>query len=282
MHSQHIPCPDGAVLAGDLFVPSHSRGGVVIGSATGIKRQFYQPFAQFLADNGFSVLTFDYRGIGDSLSKSVSDCDATLIKWGEIDLTAALNHLKSRAPNRPLFLVGHSAGGQLAGLMRNAHDLCAMFNVGSSSGSLHNMRFSYQLKAHFFMNMFIPLSNLLFGHTKAQWVGIGEPLPPGVAKQWRRWCNGQGYVKTSFGKEITRHLYDELTLPAKWVVAEDDDIACEKNVREMMSVYSKAANTLEILQPSQWQLKRIGHMKFFSRQSAALWQLPIEFFQQCT
>ncbi|NMH60051.1 alpha/beta hydrolase family protein [Alteromonas ponticola] len=280
MLSEKIHCDDGAILTGNLFHADECLGAVLIGSATGIKQQFYQPFARFLAENGFTALTFDYRGIGDSLSQPVSDSRATLISWGESDMTAALHHLKARTDDKPLFLLGHSAGGQLAGLMRNAQQLTAMFNVGSSSGSLRNMRLLYQLKAHFFMNCFIPLSNWLFGHTKSQWLGMGEPLPAGVGRQWRQWCNGQGYVKTSFGKDVQNHQYDALKIPAKWVVATDDDIACEKNVKEMMSVYTNADHSLEILNPSLWQLKQIGHMKFFSRQSSALWHLPLTFFRQ--
>ncbi len=280
MRIQKIQCEDNAVLTGELFTAKQARGAVLVGAATGIKRQFYQPFAQFLAKNGFTVLTFDYRGIGDSQSLALSECKATLVTWGRYDLTAALNHLISLSSGRPVFLLGHSAGGQLAGLMQNANALSAIFNVGSSSGSLRNMRWSYRLKAHIFMNVFIPLSNAMFGHTKSQWLGMGEPLPAGVAKQWQHWCNGQGYAKTSFGQEVQQHCYDTLTLPVKWVVAKDDDIACENNVREMMAVYSSAANTMEVLYPSQWRLDEIGHMKFFSRQSAALWQMPIDYFTQ--
>ena len=201
-----VTCEDGTHLAASLFTPhSPAKAAVMIGPATGIKRQFYSAFAAYLCEQGFGVITFDNRGIGGSVKSSVKESDASLVTWGEQDMPAVLETLKIHFPNVPYFLVGQSAGGQLLGLMHNVHDLTAFCNFGSSSGSLRNMRKGYLLKAHFFMNFYIPVSNLLFGHTKSQWVGMGEPLPKKVARQWQKWCNGKGYVKTGFGSDINKH-----------------------------------------------------------------------------
>lgn len=274
-------CDDGYQLAGTLFTPdSPPRGAIVIAPATGIKRQFYAAFASFLANYGFAVLTFDNRGIGESCNHSVRRSDADLVAWGQQDMPAALDALVTRFPDVPYFLVGHSAGGQLIGLMHNAHKLTAFMNFGSSSGSLRNMKLRYRLRAHFFMNVFIPLSNFVFGHTKSHWVGMGEPLPRGVARQWRQWCNGQGYVQESFGREVTQHQYDSLAVPSKWVIASDDDIANEANLKEMIAVYEGCNARYCILYPSACGLDTIGHMRFFSRQSQRLWPLVTNFFDE--
>jgi len=195
-------------------------------------------------------------------------------------MPAVLAKLKERAGDAPLFLVGHSAGGQLAGLMHNADMLNGIFNVACSSGSLRNMAMPYRLKARFFMNVFIPLSNSFFGHTKSQLFGMGEPLPPGVASQWRHWCNGKGYVETAFGKEVTRHWYHGISAPSQWLLATDDDIANEANVKDMMRVYQRSASEYRQLAPKDYDLPEIGHMRFFSRQSKKLWPMAIAFFSQ--
>ncbi len=276
-----LTCEDGYQLSATLFQPTTPlKGAVLIAPATGIKRQFYAHFATFLTSQGFGVLTFDNRGIGDSLSTSLRRCDASLVSWGQLDMPAALDALGDFFPDQPYFLVGHSAGGQLVGLMPNAHKLAAFINFGSSSGSLRNMRRSYRLKAHFFMNVFIPVSNLLFGHTKSHWVGMGEPLPKGVARQWRDWCNGSGYVKTEFGRDIRDHNYDSLKIPSKWIIASDDNIANEKNLQEMIEVYGGSKSRSCVLYPSAFGLDGIGHMRFFSRHAERLWPLITNFFDE--
>lgn len=276
-----ITCQDGHQLAATSFSPKQAfKGAILIGPATGIKRQFYQAFAIFLAQNSYGVITFDNRGIGDSLVGNIKDCDASLQSWGQQDMPAALNSLISQFPDTQYHLVGHSAAGQLIGLMDNAHLLRSMFTVASSSGCLKNMKLPYWFKAQFFMNIFIPVNNLLFGHTKAQLLGMGEPLPKAVADQWRLWCNGQGYVKTGFGHSINQHCYDQLTLPTMWVNATDDDIANKINVADMLTVFDKIKVSTLTLSPQEHNLKEIGHMKFFSRQSQSLWQHTLTWLAQ--
>lgn len=276
-----ITCSDGESLAATAYQPTiTAKGAVMIAPATGIKRQFYANFANYLANNGYGVITFDNRGIGGSSIGPVTQNSASLQCWGEKDMPAVLECLQQEFPQTKYHLVGHSAGGQLIGLMHNAMAISSMFNFACSSGQLTNMKLSYLIQAHFFMNFFIPLSNAMFGHTKSQWLGMGEPLPKSVAKQWQQWCNGQGYVKTAFGKTVHQHCYNELTLPSLWVNAVDDDIANNANVVDMMSVFPMLNGQTLTITPSEYGLSEIGHMKFFSSKSQILWPLALNWLDK--
>ena len=265
-------CEDGVELAVTIYQPSEAiKGAVLIGPATGIKRQFYANFANHLAELGFAVMTFDNRGIGGSLHSQIKHSLSSLQCWGQKDMPAMLTQLMTHFPNTTYHLIGHSAGGQLVGLMPNADNLTSMFNVACSSGSLRNMKGVHAIRAQFFMNVFLPLCNAVFGHTKSQWVGMGEPLPKKVARQWQQWCNGQGYVKEAFGKTVHQHYYDELAMPSMWVNAIDDEIAIDENVDDMISVFPRLPTQKLTLTPSEYGLDEIGHMKFFSRKSQMLW-----------
>jgi len=68
---------------------------------------------------------------------------------------------------------------------------------------------------------------------------MDEPLPKAVARQWREWCNNEGYVKAAFGKTVHRHLYDDLLTPSMWVNTVDDEIEINENVKDMLSVFTK-------------------------------------------
>ncbi len=268
---RRLTCADGATLGATIYEPSRLKAAVMLGPATGIRRGFYRAFATWLASHGYGVITYDNRGVGDSLQASVSRCDASLVDWGRLDMPAVLEALQSAFPGTTYHLVGHSAGGLLAGLMPNARGLSSMFNVACSSGSLRNMRAGFRLQAEFFMNVFIPVTNALLGHTPAQWVGMGEPLPKRAAAEWRRWCNGRGYLATDFGRAIPddNHLYDALTLPSLWLHASDDPIANLANVTEMVGVYSKSDARIVTLDPAAEGLRAIGHMAFFRHET--LW-----------
>lgn len=277
-----ITCTDKQIISATLFqgLGTPLQGAVMIAPATGIKQTFYSTFASWLAQHGYCTITFDNRGIGASLSKDVKNSPASLQDWGELDMPAVLDELVKQIPNTKYHLIGHSAGGQLTGLMPNASLLSSMFNFASSSGNLSKMKLPFRLQAHFFMNFFIPLSNLIFGYTKSHWVGMGEPLPKAAGKQWSRWCNGEGYLKTDFGQSITQHYYDSLQLPALWLHALDDDIANYANVMEMKNVYTGDNSKIISLDPDTSGKKQIGHMGYFRESCNDLWPMALEWFEK--
>lgn len=275
-----IECEDGFALTGTLYSPTKVNAAIMVGPATGIKRQFYDSFATFLAENGYGVLTFDNRGIGDSRGQSINGVNASLVNWGKLDMVAVLEKLIHSFPDTEYHLVGHSAGGQLVGLMKNARKLKSMFNFGSSSGSLSNSKYPFKLKSSFYLNLFIPLCNLLFGHTKSQWVGMGEPLPKLVASEWRKWCTGKGYVKVDLDRSIKEHWYNEITFNSMWLHALDDEIANLDNIKDMLRVFPNMPAQIVTLDPANEGFKEIGHMKFFSSKKKELWQHTINWLQE--
>jgi len=269
-----------ATLAATVFRPDTVKAAVMIAPATGIKRQFYQNFAQYLMEHGYGVISYDNEDIGESMQGNLKHSNASLISWGRYDMTAVLDRLIQEFPNTTYHLVGHSAGGQLFGLMPNHHKFTSVFNVACSSGQIRNMAMPYRAKAMWFMDVFIPVSNVLFGYTQSSKIGMGEDLPKNVAKQWRDWCNGAGYIKTAFGKTVKTHYYNEVNLPAMWVNAPDDDIANDKNVADMIRVFPNMQATTQTLKPKDYGLQHIGHMKFFSRQNQLLWQQTLDWLHR--
>ena len=268
-------------LAATVYRPKDEvRTAVMIAPATGIKRQFYHNFATYLAASGFGVLTFDNEGIGESLNSDLSKCDASLISWGRHDMPAVLDALQDEFPDATYHLIGHSAGGQLIGLMPNYQAIASVFNVACSSGQIKNMDMPYKLKAIGFMDAFIPLTNLTFGYTPADKIGMGEPLPRSVARQWREWCNGAGYIETAFGKSIHTHFYDEIDMPALWLGFSDDEIANSKNIDDMIRVFSKMSVEKRFFEPEEFGLNSIGHMRYFSSKTNAkapqLWKMAVD------
>ena len=281
IYSLSIMTDRNRALAATVYRPKDEmKTAVMIAPATGIKRQFYHNFATYLAASGFGVLTFDNEGIGESLNSDLSKCDASLISWGRHDMPAVLDALQDEFPNATYHLIGHSAGGQLIGLMPNYQAIASVFNVACSSGQIKNMDMPYKLKAIGFMDAFIPLTNLTFGYTPADKIGMGEPLPRSVARQWREWCNGAGYIETAFGKSIHTHFYDEIDMPALWLGFSDDEIANSKNIDDMIRVFSKMPVEKRFFEPEEFGLNSIGHMRYFSSRTNAkapqLWQMAVD------
>lgn len=276
-------CQDGYALTGTFYTPnddSCKQNAILFAPATGIKRGFYNSLASHLATLGYGCLTFDNRGIGDSLQGQLKDCKANIIEWGSQDLVSAFTELQTHFSDHKYHIVGHSAGGQLIGLIPDWHKISSVFNVACSSGQLDQMQGLFRLQARFFMDVFIPVSNKLFGYTNSQWVGMGEPLPKQVGQDWADWCNAQGYVETDFGKRITKHWFYDIDIPSVWLNATDDSIANNANVDDMTRVFKNMPIERITLDPVVEGVQEIGHMKFFSKKSEKLWAYVTDWLEK--
>lgn len=64
-----ITCKDGYQLAAQFYPAQEKKAEypILICPATGITKNFYHSFATWLSQQGYNVLSFDFRGIGESL-----------------------------------------------------------------------------------------------------------------------------------------------------------------------------------------------------------------------
>jgi len=85
-----INCKDGFKLTGTLLKPAEIKSAIMLAPATGKKRQFYAAFAKYLAENGFAVLTFDNRSIGQSIQGSINNGNPSLTSWGVLDIECCI------------------------------------------------------------------------------------------------------------------------------------------------------------------------------------------------
>ena len=82
MTKQTLRVDEGVSVALCVFEPEGAaRASVVIGGAMGVRQDYYASFAQWLAQQGFRVTTFDYRGHGDSLVGPMREVRADLFDW---------------------------------------------------------------------------------------------------------------------------------------------------------------------------------------------------------
>src|SRR5262245_43703141 len=93
-----IVARDGYALAATPFQPPRPWRAALISPATAVPRKIYRGFATFLAENGFAVLTYDYRGIGDSRPASLRGFRARMRDWAALDVRAAIDHAQRRFP----------------------------------------------------------------------------------------------------------------------------------------------------------------------------------------
>ena len=273
MKQMSIKAIDGFELAATIFEPTEKPNGAVIvmNSATGVPRKFYRPLARFLSQSGYTVVTYDYRGIGDSRPDSLKGFDARVRDWGELDMASVIDWADATYQPTTLLHIGHSVGGQMAGLLENHHKIDAMVTMSSQSGYWRLQGGSEKLKVLWVMGVMFPLLTRIYGYFPWSRFATGEDLPKGVALEWAKWCRSPNYLYDD--KTLTnRHRFLHFSAPILAFSFDDDNWGTEQSVNALMSGYMGAPIKRRHVRPADYGLKSIGHFGFFRPQSKQLWQ----------
>ena len=256
-----LPARDGVQLAASLFEPATPNGGaILLNSGTGIVRQFYAGFAQHLASRGFPVLTYDYRGIGQSQAPSA----ATVEQWGRLDQASMIDHLARLCPAASLGLIGHSFGGQVLGLADNISLIDAAVLICSQSGHWrHWPRGRRRLRMLALWWLLIPGLTAATGHFPGSWIGSAD-LPASIARSWARWGRSPHYVCDGRGRPL-RPYNDDVAFPIRWLSFIDDPIAPPDAVEALRDYYPNAPVERLHLAPADLGAEAIGHFGFFRK-----------------
>ena len=270
-----IECKDNYKLAAQFYpANNHSKQyPVLICPATGITKVFYHAFAEWLNQQGYAVLSFDFRGIGESLHGAIKDSTASIADWGMLDIPAAIDTLLARTQAEKVIIIGHSAGGQLLGITPNYQKVAKVLAIAGSTGHVKDLKGKTKLLAPVMFNVVFPLSSLVKGYGATQFIGMGENLPKRVAKQWAEFCSKPGYVTNTIGKTIFEDYHANIQCPITALAATDDEIATRANVKDLLRLYPNAPTKFIELNPQQLGYKQIGHMLMFKKSHHKLWSI---------
>lgn len=276
-----IICSDAYELDAEIYKAGDNQNPIILlNGATAVRKEFYAGFAKYLQENGFTCITYDYRGIGKSKPKGgLKNMTTKYLDWATLDMTAALKFTKDKFPDKKILILGHSVGGQMAGLIQNLELADALLGFGCSSGYWGNMKFMDRLKSHYFFKIIRPISHLLFGFTAAKKLGIMEDLPSNVSNDWRKWCSVPQYFfdKKYIDEILPYSKYSDMGIPVKMIHATDDYIGTPKNIEGFWSnVKSSKGLVLEKWHPADFGLKEIGHFGPFQKKfQNTLWPMTL-------
>ncbi|MDW5312771.1 alpha/beta fold hydrolase [Rhizobium sp. PL01] len=266
-----IACPDGVRLGGHIWTGAGSSpcGAVVINPATGVLARYYHPYARFLAEHGFTVLTYDYRGIGQSRPASLRGCTYRWADWGEQDFAAALGFLDAHVPDGPRLVVGHSIGGFLPGFALNAPLIDRMLTVGAQYAYWRDYASARRLHLLLKWHLAMPVLTALCGYFPGRTLGWLEDLPAGVAKDWSFRRARMEFTHPSGHRPELLQRFAAVTAGILAIGVTDDDIGTPKAIRRALRYYENARPAEVMLSPTDLGLDRIGHFSLFHKRHAA-------------
>ena len=274
-----VTADDGYSLAATVFRPPATRAidhVVLICSAMGVRQAYYYDFAEYVAERGCAVITFDYRGVASSAPKRLRGFSARLQDWGQLDISALIAHGRTTFPELPLSAVVHSVGGQVLGLAPNIVELQSVLAFGSQSGYWKHWDGADRRRVWLLWHLLIPTLAPLMGYFPSRWFGLGRDIPCGVARQWAHWGRHPRYVMGRMAEQ-ERQGFERFTGRLRSVTASDDWIATERGSRELLGYYASARGEFSQVHPEALGCGEIGHFGYFRpRVAGELWPAEVD------
>jgi predicted alpha/beta hydrolase len=276
---------DGFVLGGFTWrhaLPDLQRPVVIINAATSVRCRHYSRFAAYLFANGFDVIIFDYRGIGESRPDSMKGLEASWTDWGALDFEAMLKRAQREFSGQPIDVVGHSFGGCAAGLGESGQVIRRLVTVGAQFAYWRDYAPEQRWRMFGKWHVLMPLLTLICGYFPGKRLGWLEDTPAGVVRDWS--TPAARYERRPSGRKM---LAKNATLPFANVRAQtlaisisDDPYGTIAAIERLLDYFSNARKTHLRIEPQDIGEQQVGHFAFFrSAYQATLWPIALTWLQ---
>ncbi len=278
-----IPATDGYQLSAKIYNPSDATKKnkvLIINSATAVDKKLYHHYATFMANNGYIVVTYDYRGIAASRPKKLKGFEASFTDWGKKDFTGVLTFVKNEFPHYKVVTLGHSIGGTIIGMTEKNKEISGIINIGAQTAYYKDWAKDQKTKIYLLWHVFFPLVTKLYGYFPGKKLGMLEDIPKGVIDQWhnRRKLTD---MKTQMENKGIQFFYSQYNAKLLTLGVEDDPIGTEKAIQRIHDLFLTTDKEIEIIKLASVPTKKIGHFGFFSRQfKETLWHQTSNWFDK--
>jgi predicted alpha/beta hydrolase len=264
-YSQTITADDGRELAATWFAPADPRGAVLVAPAMATRASFYHPLARWLAESGFLVLTFDYRGTGGP--REMRSETADLVRWAG-DAASALEALVDRAGGLPVTWIGHSLGGQVLPFAHHGLVDRALL-VAAGNGYWRLNAPAVRRRAPLLWHTVGPAATAIAGYFPGRRLGVIGDLPPNAMRQWRRWCLSPDYLEVDVPR--ARERFGLVTTPMTSLWFADDELLTAAAIDALDDLFTSAPLERLRVDPADRGIDRVGHHGFFRPAARAVW-----------
>lgn len=273
------PAADGLLIGGFAWrhaQPDPQRPVVIISAATSVRCRYYFRFADYLFAHGFDVMTYDYRGIGESRPASLKGFKASWSDWGTLDFEAMLQRAQREFPGQPIDVVGHSFGGCAAGLGTSAGLIRRMATMGAQFAYWRDYAPAERWRMLGKWHVAMPLLTRLYGYFPGKRLGWMEDTPAGVVRDWS--TPHPRYEGRPSGRKIAAQRngqpFAHVTAPILAISLSDDPFGTVAAIERLLGYFHNSPCTHLRITPQDIGETEVGHFAFFhSRFETRLWPI---------
>ena len=251
---------------------------VIINAATSVRCHHYSRFADYLFANGFDVITYDYRGIGESRSGSLRGFKASWSDWGTLDFEAILLRAQREFPGQPIDVVGHSFGGCAAGLGASGAVIRRIVTVGAQFAYWRDYAAAGRWQMFAKWHVVMPVVTAFCGYFPGKRLGWLEDTPAGVVRDWS--TPTPRYETRPSGRALADLPFSRVKAQVLAISITDDPFGTVAAIERLLGYFDGSERTHLRIAPEDIGEKQVGHFAFFRREyQDRLWPIALAWLQ---
>ncbi|WP_426416714.1 alpha/beta fold hydrolase [Aestuariirhabdus sp. LZHN29] len=228
--------------------------------AMGVAADYYQPLAEALCAAGLHAATADLRGIGASSVRASRKVNFGYEEMLEQEWPELINCLRQQCPDSPIYLMGHSLGGQLNTLFlaENSEQVAGMILIAACS--IHYKGYARPLRL-LLATQFLSFLSQLLGYLPGKKLGFGGREARQLIKEWAHCARTGNYKLKRRGTSLEEKL-TAVTLPVLAISFEEDWMAPRQAVVKLYDKLAAAEITHQHLSGDALGIAHLNHFNW--------------------
>jgi len=230
--------------------------------AMGVAARQYLTMAESCNQQDLICALFEFRGIDSSSVRASRAKDFGYLEILNIDLPAAIKLIREFYPNNPIYLFGHSLGGQLASLYASIHsdEITGLIGIATGSPYFKGWRFPYNLGI-WSMSKLLPLTANVMGYFPGRKLGFGGRESGQLLKDWS-YSVVTGKYRAKGLPEIFETQLTLLNKPVLFITVAQDILAPQSSTKNLGAKLNQCDVTYLHLQAEDFKQDSLGHFKW--------------------
>jgi predicted alpha/beta hydrolase len=240
-----VVAQDGVASKITVFKGAHAPSAPVLicMPAMGVAAKFYEPLAGPILQEGWCFVTADLRGNGLSALRVRRGISFGYHEMVSFDWPVVVDKVKDLFPGAPVYLLGHSLGGQLSALYLAADPNAAAGLILVAAPSVHWRGWDFPLNLGVLVGTQAACAMAkALGYFPGRKIGFGGTEAKGVICDWARQARTGRYEPA--GSEI---MYERLLAGMEFPVLafsfEGDFLSPERAVENLLAKMTRASTT---------------------------------------
>lgn len=235
--------------------------------AMGAPARFYRPLVKCLVKTGYNAVTSDLRGNEKHSVRPSRKMNFGYHEMITYDWPAIIKKTQEQFPGNPLYLLGHSMGGQLSALYLSINTVPVKGLITIACPSLYFRKFGRGIKAPLAMlfgSQISYLTALALGYFPGKKIGVGGIEARNVVKDWSFEALTGCFNITNNKYNFEKHLRD-IRCPVLAISLDGDPLAPLSAIKYFHRKLKNARVTYLHLTAEDFGLKKHNHFNWIRR-----------------